>query len=89
MLTVHLVFHFGLKDGLKITDLRTFLSDYPKIALLPEDYVAAIDILRDLDHEDAMQLAVAERAGCSSVVTLDQKFARIYGDRLRFTTFSV
>lgn len=88
MLTVHLVLHFGLKDGLTIADLRTFLSDYPKIALLPEDYVAAIDILRDLDHEDAMQLAVAERAGCTSVATLDQKFARTYGDRLRFTTFS-
>ncbi len=89
MLTVHLVLHFGLKDGIRIADLKTFLADYPKIALLPEDYVAAVDILRDLDHEDAMQLAVAERAGCTSIVTLDQKFARTYDDRLRFTTFSM
>lgn len=84
MLTVHLVLHFGLKDGLKIADLKTFLSDYPKMGLLPEDYVSAIDLLRDADHEDALQLAVAERVGCSSIVTLDQKFARVYEDRLRF-----
>jgi predicted nucleic acid-binding protein len=88
MLTVHLVLHFGLKDGLTIAELKTFLSDYPKIALLPEDYVAALDVLRDLDHEDALQLAVAERAGCTSIATLDLKFARAYVDRLRFFTFS-
>ena len=89
MLTVHLVLHFGLKDGLTIADLKTFLSDYPKIALLPEDYVVAINILRDLDHEDALQLAVAERVGCTCIVTLDQKFAGLYIDRLRFTIPSI
>ncbi len=86
MLTVHLVLHFGLKDGLTIAELKTFLSDYPKMGLLPEDYAAAIDMLRDADHEDALQLAVAERVGCSSIVTLDQKFARTYQDRLTFVT---
>jgi|HubBroStandDraft_4_1064222.scaffolds.fasta_scaffold530971_2 predicted nucleic acid-binding protein len=84
MLTVHLVLYFGIKDGLSTVDLKTFLSDYPKVALLPEDYARAMELLRDLDHEDALQLAVAERTGCSTIVTLDQKFARTYGDKLKF-----
>jgi predicted nucleic acid-binding protein len=86
MLTVHLVLHFGLKDGLTISDVKTFLSDYPKIALLSEDYVTAMELLVGTDHEDALQLAGALRIGCSSVVTLDQKFAKAYADKLQFIT---
>ena len=56
----------------------------PKISLLPEDYAAALGLLKDLDHEDALQLAVAERTGCSAIATLDKKFAANYKDRFRF-----
>ena len=85
MLTVHFVLYFGLKDKLDINDLKTFLTDYPKIALLPEDYVAAMGLLRNKDHEDALQLAIAERIGCSRIITLDKKFAEAYKDRIKFT----
>lgn len=54
------------------------------MALHPEDYVAAIGLLRDGDHENALQLATAERVGCSSIVTLDKKFSDTYKDRLKF-----
>jgi predicted nucleic acid-binding protein len=84
MLSVHLVLHFGLKDGLTISEIKMFLSDYPKLAFLPEDYVAALQILRDKDHEDALQLAIAERTGCTKIVTLDRRFADKYSDRLAF-----
>ncbi|HSH18755.1 MAG TPA: type II toxin-antitoxin system VapC family toxin [Candidatus Saccharimonadales bacterium] len=86
MLTVHLVLHFGLKDGLTLSDIRTFLADYPKAGLLPEDYVAALGLLRDKDHEDALQLAVAERLACTRIATLDRKFADTYQDRIRFVS---
>lgn len=84
MLTVHLVLHFGLKDGLTLNVLKQFLADYPQIPLLPEDYTSAMGLLRDKDHEDGLQLATAERLGCSSIVTLDQKFAGTYHDRMHF-----
>ena len=84
MLTVHLVLHFGLKDGLTTLQIKKFLEYFPRIALLPEDYVAAMNILKDKDHEDALQLAIAERIGCSAVVTLDKKFATTYADRIKF-----
>ena len=86
MLTVHLVLHFGFKEKLTLQDIKNFLANYPKVALLPEDYSAAMQILKDRDHEDALQLATAERAGCSSIVTLDQKFADTYRDRMQFIT---
>lgn len=85
MLSVHLVLYFGLKDKLTISEIKTFLADYPKIALLPEDYVAAMGFLKDKDHEDALQLAVAERVGCTGIVTLDKKFSQVYEDRISFT----
>jgi predicted nucleic acid-binding protein len=84
MLSVHLVLHFGLKDKLSFSEIKTFLADYPKIALLPEDYAVALGFLKDKDHEDALQLAVAERIGCTSIVTLDKKFAKLYEDRMNF-----
>ncbi|OGL40434.1 hypothetical protein A3J32_03520 [Candidatus Saccharibacteria bacterium RIFCSPLOWO2_02_FULL_46_7] len=86
MLSVHLVLHFGFKEKLTMQDIKNFLANYPKIALLPEDYSAAMQFLKDKDHEDALQLATAERTGCSAVATLDQKFADTYRDRIQFIT---
>ncbi len=85
MLTVHLVLHFGLKDGLDIETLQTFLSDYSKEALLPEDYAVALRLLKGHDHEDALQLAVAERTNATAIVTLDKSFATTYQDLIPFT----
>jgi predicted nucleic acid-binding protein len=84
MLTVHLVLHFGLKDGLSIETLQAFLADYSKEALLPEDYAVALSLLKGTDHEDALQLAVAERADCTSIVTLDNGFAKLYSGIMPF-----
>jgi len=84
MLTVHLVLYFGLKDGLTLSNIKTFLSNYPKIALLPEDYVNAINIMKDTDNEDALQLVIAERVKCDSIATLDKKFSQIYQNRIQF-----
>ena len=85
MLSVHLVLHFGLEDGLSLDQIKKFLADYPKIALLPEDYFSALKVLRDKDHEDAMQLVIAKRAGCSHIVTLDKKFSQTYRDLIEFS----
>jgi predicted nucleic acid-binding protein len=46
--------------------------------------VSAISILKNNDHEDALQLAIAERIGCSHIVTLDREFSLIYRDRINF-----
>jgi putative PIN family toxin of toxin-antitoxin system len=84
MLTVHLVLHFGLKDRLDIETLQTFLADYSKEALLPEDYAVALSLLKGRDHEDALQLAVAKRSNATAIVTLDKNFAATYQDLMPF-----
>lgn len=84
MLTVHLVLHFGLRDNIDTEIIQTFLADYSKEALLPEDYAVALHLLRDKDHEDALQLAVAERTDCTAIVTLDKSFASTYNDLMPF-----
>lgn len=88
MLSVHFVLHFGIKEGLTLAEIRSFLQDYPKIALLPEDYAAAMRILKSSDHEDALQLAQAERIGASAIATFDTAFARLYSERMKFVTLS-
>lgn len=84
MLTAHLVLHFGFKDGLSKDQLSAFLADYPRIALLPEDYDEALCLLHGTDHEDALQLAAARRAGCTRIVTLDKSFAETYRENMAF-----
>jgi predicted nucleic acid-binding protein len=84
MLTVHLVLHFGLKDGLAIDLLQDFLADYSKESLLPEDYAVALRLLKGRDHEDALQLAVAERSDCTAIITLDKSFAATYKNIIPF-----
>ncbi len=65
MLSVHLILQFGLKDKLDISDIKTFLADYPNIPLLPENYGTALGLLRHKDYEGALRLAIAERIDCS------------------------
>jgi predicted nucleic acid-binding protein len=86
MLTVHLVLHFGFKEKLDRKFLESFLVNYEKISLLDEDYGAAMQLLPDTntDHEDALQLAAAKRAGCTRIVTLDKDFATTYGHLMAF-----
>ena len=84
MLTVHLVLHFGLEEKMTLTELQSFLYNYPKTSLTPEDYIKALAILKDDDHEDALQLATAERVDCTEIVTLDKKFISNYQHRINF-----
>lgn len=84
MLSVHLILHFGLKEGLALYHITKFLSSYIKESLHSEDYNMAMSMLSGKDHEDAMQLAVALRLGCESIITFDQKFAKLYADHINF-----
>jgi predicted nucleic acid-binding protein len=84
MLSVHLVLHFGLKEGVPLSELNDFLSNLPKIGLFPEDYDGAMKLLVGRDHEDALQLAAAERSGCRAIATFDKTFAKRYESRIQF-----
>ena len=80
LLSVHLVMHFGRKEQVTGKRLRSLIGQNLLLDLTAEDYDWAVTNERGSDFEDALQLAIALRNGCSTFVTLDQALARAYAD---------
>ena|SRR2546421_7350480 len=78
MLTSHLVMHFGRKAQTEDAFLHAVLNENTLLALMPEDYEWAVSNERGNDFEDALQVSIAIRSGCSSFVTLDAALAKRY-----------
>lgn len=76
-LTAHLVTHFG-KVIVDLPVLRSFLADYNILGLEANDFEWAFTNTRNIDFEDALQLAVAIRNGCDEFVTFDKHLAELY-----------
>ena len=78
-LTAHLVVHFG-KSIVALPVLREFLADYIVLSLENADFEWAFTNIRGGDFEDALQIAVAIRNGCSQLVSFDKNLATAYKD---------
>ncbi len=78
MLSVHLILHFGRKEQIDDGLLRAIVAENELLSLTPEDYEWALAHEEHSDFEDALQMAVAVRAGCRTFVTLDAKLAKAY-----------
>lgn len=76
-LTAHLIVHFG-QARVRLSILRQFLTDYTILTLEAADFEWAFVNSKDDDFEDALQLAVAIRNGCSIFATFDQKIHEMY-----------
>lgn len=77
-LTVHLLFYFGKKEGFSFLECQTFVSQFNILNLDSDSIDEAIEIKKDDDFEDALQVACAVLNGCDLVYTLDKKFATRY-----------
>jgi predicted nucleic acid-binding protein len=84
-LTAHLVVHFG-QPIVSLPILRGFLADYTVLELTNTDFEWAFSNTRNKDFEDALQLAVAIRNGCTQFVTFDKTLATTYSDLLTIKT---
>lgn len=78
-LSAHLVTHFG-QAVVTFPVLRKFLSDYTILDLKAVDFEWAFTNIRNNDFEDALQIAVAVRNGCSDFITFDAALASAYKD---------
>lgn len=78
-LTAHLIVHFG-KILVDLPVLRNFLSDYTILSLESVDFEWAFTNLRNSDFEDALQLGVAIRNGCTDFLTFDRDLHKDYVD---------
>ncbi len=84
MLSVHLAHYFGRKEKYTAEQIHDSLSEFQLLDVTADDYVQALELLADNEFEDALQLAVALRSGCSKILTIDQTFAQNYSTRIDF-----
>jgi len=77
-LSVHLLFYFGLKLGYSMETLCTLTHLHKIVDLTGADVEWAMKHCPNNDFEDALQVSMARRAGCTTFVTLDKKLARAY-----------
>lgn len=76
-LTAQLIIYFGQKR-VDLPVLRYFLEDYIILSLDSADFEWAFINIRNDDFEDALQLAVAIRNGCTSFFTFDKPLVDTY-----------
>jgi len=84
MLTVHLIYYFGLKQKMSIPDLDFFIQRFKVLNLTSSSYKIAMQICQDEDFEDALQLACAFENGIKNVITLDNEMANLYKSYFKF-----
>lgn len=84
MLTVHLAYHFGKKEGYSLLEIKSSLDGYQVLNLTDEDYKLAINLIQNDDFENALQLAVVLRSDCDTIASLDRPFAQTYAARMAF-----
>lgn len=85
ILSVHLVFYFGLKEGVEKSVLEAAIEDNRVLGLAYEDYLWAKQNCVGYDFEDALQVAIAIRSGCTEFVTLNKTLAQNYKKHLKMT----
>jgi predicted nucleic acid-binding protein len=84
MLSVHLVFHFGRKNGLNFQELDYFIEQFYILDFTAKNYNTARKIALNNDFEDALQLACAFDNGIRNILTLDQEMQKTYQNKFNF-----
>jgi predicted nucleic acid-binding protein len=82
-LALDLVMFFAEKDKIDLKPVRTFLDKFTWLPITEADAHWAFANYLDKDFEDGLQVACALREGCDTFVTLDQKLAKKYTDKIK------
>jgi predicted nucleic acid-binding protein len=76
-LTAHLLVYFGLRV-LPLGIIEDFVRDFVVLSLESADTDWAFANCPGTDFEDALQVSVAHRNGCTEFLTLDKKLVATY-----------
>ncbi len=71
-LTGHIAFHF-CRHAIDRADVSAFLTDFTMKPLTNQDFEWVYEYGKSYEFEDALQVAVAVRSGCSEFITFDKK----------------
>jgi predicted nucleic acid-binding protein len=81
-LSVHLFYHFGLKNGHSLEKLADSLKSFQILNCGQEVYDLAKKVCKNNDFEDSLQVATAMYHQVDSFCTLDQNLAKNYRNLL-------
>jgi predicted nucleic acid-binding protein len=77
-LTLSNVFYLLESHKVDVSIAEPLLQSYKIISVTAEDADWAFTHYRDVDFEDALQVAAARREACIAFVTIDKKLAKKY-----------
>lgn len=75
-LSVHLCYHFCLKQKVRFEAISDFLAAFEIAGMDGQTIRLAQERFSGSDFEDCLQAACAEAAGCAEIVTFDKRFAQ-------------
>lgn len=78
MLSLDLAMYYAESNKLALGPVEQFLRLFVWLSIVDTDAAWAFQYFKDDDYEDALQIAVAIREGCSTFVTLDKSLAKKY-----------
>lgn len=78
-LTVHILYYLAERDHLDPQITRAALEPFLIVPIDQRVVELAQARFSGRDFEDCLQAAAAELAGCTQIITLDQRFAEVSG----------
>ena len=78
VLSVSIIMYYAEGKHLDLLEVERLLSDFVLLGTVEADVAWAFQYFAGKDFEDALQLAIANREGCRSFITLDKALAKKY-----------
>jgi predicted nucleic acid-binding protein len=82
ILTIHLIYYFGLKMRVDISEIHKFSQNMKVLDSSHRDYDLAVHLCQGQDFEDALQVATAINNKADKFLTLDKQLYRKYRELL-------
>lgn len=85
IMSLQFLMYYAEKHHINMQAIRKASNLIIWLPTTEEDMQWAFDNYQGSDYEDALQIAVALREGCTRFITRDKKLARKYGDKIKIT----
>ncbi|MGC1176750.1 MAG: PIN domain-containing protein [Candidatus Saccharimonadales bacterium] len=76
--SVSIIMYYAEGKHLNLLEVERLLRDFVWLGIVEADVAWAFQYFAGKDFEDALQLAIANREGCRSFITLDKALAKKY-----------
>lgn len=88
VLSVNIIMYYAEVKHLDLLEVKRLLHDFVWLGAIEADVAWAFQYFAGKDFEDALQLAIANREGCRSFITLDKALAKKYASTMQIELLS-